>query len=275
MNAQFGRRAWVKLWVTDWLDGTTRYEMSGAQRAFWIDLLAMAGRSRIPGMICAGRIGERIVGYPLSVFNGLDAAGELNVAATLDLFESSGKIQVEVTQEAPLKLLKIKILNWEKYQSEYSRQKRYRDQKLQPKLQPETRLSDMTEGEVEGEVEQKHSANPSGPHDSVSASSDLSSEELAVVRRVWAYYIDKLGKNPKLLSFTEQRKRKGLARFRECLEKVARDTNKAESLMRIAVDALAASAFHCGENDRKKKYDSWEKHLFPSQEKLESWLDQE
>lgn len=52
----------IKLWVNEWLDGTTRFQMSGAQRAFWIDLLAMAGRSRFPGIICAGMDGELYVG---------------------------------------------------------------------------------------------------------------------------------------------------------------------------------------------------------------------
>jgi hypothetical protein len=43
---RFGKRSWVKLWTNEWLDGTTRYQMSDAQRALWVDLLAMAGRSR-------------------------------------------------------------------------------------------------------------------------------------------------------------------------------------------------------------------------------------
>lgn len=44
--------------------------------------------------------------------------------------------------------------------------------------------------------------------------------------------------------------------------------------MKVAVDALAASDFHRGANDRKRKYDSWEKNLFGSQEQLERWLEQ-
>ena len=68
-----GKRSWVKLWTNEWLDGTTRYQMSDAQRAFWIDLLAMAGRSRFPGIVCAGRDGKYFVGYPLSRFESLMA----------------------------------------------------------------------------------------------------------------------------------------------------------------------------------------------------------
>jgi hypothetical protein len=58
LERDFGKRKWVKLWTNEWLDGTTRYQMSGAQRALWIDLLALAGRSRFPGVVCAGRDGD-------------------------------------------------------------------------------------------------------------------------------------------------------------------------------------------------------------------------
>ncbi len=49
MNPPFGKRKWIKLWTTEWLDGTTRYQMTGAQRAFWVDLIAIAGASPLSG----------------------------------------------------------------------------------------------------------------------------------------------------------------------------------------------------------------------------------
>jgi hypothetical protein len=133
---------------------------------------------------------------------------------------------------------------------------------------PANSITIGTEGEEEGEEkgEEKHCANAARPHDSEDLRSALD--------RVWHYYIAKLGKNPKLLSFTSARKNKGMARLRECLVKADGDLEKAEALMKLAVDALAASDFHRGANDQKKVYDSWERHLFPSQEKLESWLEQ-
>jgi hypothetical protein len=153
----------VKLWVNEWLDGTTRYEMIGAQRAFWVDLLALAGRSRCAGVICAGRAGDRFVGYPLSCFEVLDAGKEINIPATLELFEKSGKIKVEITSTTPIKLYKITILNWSKYQSEYERQKGYRhgSKPMRPKVTSEVTSTVTTqrtkkllvEGEVEGEIE--------------------------------------------------------------------------------------------------------------------------
>ena len=57
-------RPWIKLWVAPWLDGTTRDEMSGSQRAFWVDLLAPAARSRIAGVISPGQVNEKTPGYP-------------------------------------------------------------------------------------------------------------------------------------------------------------------------------------------------------------------
>jgi hypothetical protein len=98
-------------------------------------------------------------------------------------------------------------------------------------------------------------------------------EKLIAVEGVWAYYIESLGKNFKLLTLTAGRKQKGLARLRECLAKTGGDLAKAERLMCCAVDALAASAYHRGENANKTKYDSWEANLFKSQEQLEKWLE--
>ncbi len=125
MNPRFGRRSWVKLWVNEWLDGTTRFEMSDAQRAFWIDLLALAGRSRFPGRICAGEVGGAFVGYPLNKFQAL-MAEPIDVEQTLQLFEKTGKIKLTATSETPTKLVMIELLNWDRYQSEYQRQKKYR-----------------------------------------------------------------------------------------------------------------------------------------------------
>jgi hypothetical protein len=271
-------RTWVKLWVHEWLDGTTRFAMSGARRAFWVDLLAMAGRSRCPGIVCAGVDGDRFVGYPLSTFAALDAGAEINILATFELFERTGKIKAEITSENPTKLYKISIINWNKYQSEYCRQKGYR-KSYKPSWPKVTRKGTTDDGQklpvdTETEVDLKHScANPAGSHESAGPS-NTPSDLKETVERVWNYYLEKLSKNPKLLTLTDQRTKKGMARLRECLAKSGGDLVKAEELMKIAVDTLAASDFHRGDNDHKKAYDSWEKHLFPSQEKLEWWFEQ-
>jgi len=163
VNPRFGRRSWVKLWVNEWLDGTTRFEMSDAQRAFWIDLLAMAGRSRFPGIVCAGQIDGKFVGYPLSKYQSL-MAKPIDVEQTFKLFERTGKIVVEVTSETPVRLYKVSLCNWTKFQSEYQRQKPYRlHGKLQPSDQPSDEQSNNTEVEVEveGETEVENPQNQS------------------------------------------------------------------------------------------------------------------
>src|SRR5262249_16815715 len=114
-----------KLWVMDWLEGTTRYQMSDAQRAFWIDLLAMAGRSRFGGIVCAGKDDEVFVGYPLSKFQGL-LAEPLDILPTFSLFERTGKITMQISGEGNSRLYVIFITNWSRYQSEYERTKKYR-----------------------------------------------------------------------------------------------------------------------------------------------------
>ena len=163
MKPSHGRRTWVKLWVNDWLEGTTRYQMSDAQRAFWIDLLAMAGRSRFGGIVCAGKDGEQWIGYPLSKFQGL-LAEPINVEATFELFQRTGKITMEVTGEGALRLYTLFISNWVHYQSEYERkrgEKERRNKRVQSDVPKESAVmshsmspkSTSTEGEGEGELE--------------------------------------------------------------------------------------------------------------------------
>jgi hypothetical protein len=63
-----------------------------------------------------------------------------------------------------------------------------------------------------------------------------------------------------------------MARLHDALEKAGGVLERAKGLMRCAVDALAGSAWHMGENPSKKRYDSWENNLFRSQEQFEIWL---
>ncbi|HXP68640.1 MAG TPA: hypothetical protein VOA88_05105 [Candidatus Dormibacteraeota bacterium] len=179
MKPSDGRRAWVKLWTNDWLEGTTRYQMTGAQRAFWVDLLAMAGRSRFGGVICAGKDNDQWIGYPLQKFQGL-LSEPIDVLATFKLFERTGKITLHVTGEAisdaesPTqagRLYTIFITNWNRYQSEYQRTKKYRGKKtdvathdatevLHPKSQAGYGEGSTTEVDVDVEVEREKETEP-------------------------------------------------------------------------------------------------------------------
>jgi len=119
------RRQWVKLWVNEWLDGTTRFELTAPQRLLWIDLLALAGRSRFPGLIYAGE-GEqgKKVGYPLAYLAGVLQMDEVALNNALKLLEHHSHITLD---EVSSEKFVIGIANWEKYQSEYLRQKTYRN----------------------------------------------------------------------------------------------------------------------------------------------------
>ncbi len=117
------------------------------------------------------------------------------------------------------------------------------------------------------------SSKPEGSDGSGNSSTNGQPDTKTVIRRLWAHYIEKLGKNPKLLSLTPLRENKAQKRLVECLRKTGGDLGKAEELMQMAIDALASSDFHCGRGENKKKYDSWDKNLFPSQDKLEWWLE--
>jgi hypothetical protein len=141
-------------------------------------------------------------------------------------------------------------------------------------------VQDVTPVSVSVDVKEKPScashtsASPAAPQDGALFSTHQPQEgQIAAVERVWAYYLTTFQKNPKVLTFTALRKQKGLARLRECMAKTTGDMERAEALMRLAIDTLAASPFHRGENDRKRKYDSWEANLFKSQEQLEGWLE--
>ncbi len=45
------RKFWIKLWTEEWLDGSIREQLTPIERSIWVDLLAMAGRSRNQGII--------------------------------------------------------------------------------------------------------------------------------------------------------------------------------------------------------------------------------
>ncbi|HXP69663.1 MAG TPA: hypothetical protein VOA88_10310 [Candidatus Dormibacteraeota bacterium] len=158
MKPTQGRRTWIKLYAEDWLDGTTRYQMNGAQRAFWVDLMAMAGRGRVGGIVCAGLDpGNKLIGYPIEKFQALSPAEPLDVLKTLSLFERTGKIKIESEKnEFGLTLYVIRILNWTHYQSEYERVKPYRQnatEKVQPKSQVKSQVKSQKRHKTEVELE--------------------------------------------------------------------------------------------------------------------------
>src|SRR5208282_3702375 len=114
MSYKSTRRQWVKLWVNEWLDGTTRFELTAPQRLLWVDLLALAGRSRFPGFVYAGEgDGGNRVGYPIAYLAGVLQMDEIAANNALKLLHHKGHITLE---ESSTECYIVGIVNWEKYQ---------------------------------------------------------------------------------------------------------------------------------------------------------------
>lgn len=90
---------------------------------------------------------------------------------------------------------------------------------------------------------------------------------------VWNHYLTTTNRNPKLNTFTSTRKKKGIVRLQECLDKAGGNLPNAVNLMKLAIDKLAASDFHMGRDPKTNgvKYNSWEDNVFRSAEQMEGW----
>jgi len=115
------RRVWVKMWVNECLEGTIRFDFTPAERGVWYDLVLLAGRCRVPGVISA----NETTPYPHSYIAGLLNIDLELLEKTLEKCKVSGRIKE--TEHG------IELVNWEHYQSEYQRQKPYRQGKKEDK----------------------------------------------------------------------------------------------------------------------------------------------
>jgi len=112
-------KKWVKLWVSEGLRGTIRFDFTPEERGIWYDLLMMAGDSRHDGFIAPN---DRQP-YPDEWI-----AATLNVP--LKLFKRVITKCIE-TERIEMTAVGYRVSNWSKYQSEYDRQKKYREEKKQ------------------------------------------------------------------------------------------------------------------------------------------------
>lgn len=108
------RRRWIKLWTQETFYGTTTRELEPAERWVWLGFLALAGDSVEPGTICAAP------GVPWTDKQLSDVlkAGPTILESAKTKMLNHGKITINEGI--------IHISNWEKYQSEYDRTKKYR-----------------------------------------------------------------------------------------------------------------------------------------------------
>lgn len=125
MTYRPSRRNWIKIWVDEWLSGTTRFELNEHERGVWADLLALGGKSKYPGIIAAGKYDDGYRGYPINWLAGSLVLGVENLKTALKKCECYGKIKIETKTHDGTENIIIHIVNWEKYQSEYLRQKEY------------------------------------------------------------------------------------------------------------------------------------------------------
>lgn len=104
---------WFKIYGERWFMGSTRWELSPEQRSIWVDLLARASINQVPG---------RIEYFSLEQLSDQFQVNLALLEETLKRCKEVNKIKYY-----PEKNL-ILIINWKKYQSEYERQKSYRQQ---------------------------------------------------------------------------------------------------------------------------------------------------
>jgi len=116
-----GSRTWVKLYCDKWLEGSIRDEAPEI-RAIFIDLITLAGSGKY------GDTGEiklqNGVGFSTIQLIKLLKSSKYLLKKALKQLQNTGRISIN---DAGV----MTIINWKKYQSEYERQKPYRNQKLQ------------------------------------------------------------------------------------------------------------------------------------------------
>ena len=111
------KRPWIKMYPVDCLMGSINYQLDLAERCIWYELIYFSAICATPGVI-ADKDGRR---YPHQfIANRLNAPlGVFN--RTLKKCQAEGRIFENASG--------IHITNWTAYQSEYERQKPYREAK--------------------------------------------------------------------------------------------------------------------------------------------------
>lgn len=92
--------------------------------------------------------------------------------------------------------------------------------------------------------------------------------------RVFSYYLEKIGKSSKLCTYTAKKEKMFNCRFRDILKRNGNDYVRAEQVMMVVIDALAASDFHNarGKSKGQAKYNDWDV-IFRSTDQFEKWME--
>jgi len=110
-----GPRKWVKLYCYETLHGSVSYQLSEAEQAVWMKLLCFAGLCGNEGLISDHDL--RPFPHPF-IMHEIHTAQDV-FDSTLKKCKEEGRISEDGQG--------IRITNWAKYQSEYDRQKPWRD----------------------------------------------------------------------------------------------------------------------------------------------------
>lgn len=140
------KRTWIKLYIDQCLRGSMIEELTAEQRWLWIGFLLLAGDSSIPGIIFRRKNAN---GIPLG-YSNVTLAETLDV--DIDVYDEGIRRMIEKKKISINESGVIIILNWQKYQSEYERQKKYRkgDKK---KCNQSYEVDRDKEGDKEGDKE--------------------------------------------------------------------------------------------------------------------------
>lgn len=111
------RRNWIKLYVDQVLRGTCFKELIPDERFIWFGFLLLAGDNAMEGKIC---VTEEMG------FSNNQLASLLKCDA--ELIKRSIKKMIRYEKIKVCENNIIQILNWQKYQSEYQRQRDYREE---------------------------------------------------------------------------------------------------------------------------------------------------
>lgn len=118
------RRNWIKLYVDQVLRGSMFTELLPDERFVWFGFLCLTGDSPIDGKICV----SEGVGYTNDQLAALLKVDAELIRRAKSKFVKYDKIIIEAGSV-------VTICNWKKYQSEYERQRIYRNKSYIIKLQ--------------------------------------------------------------------------------------------------------------------------------------------
>ena len=180
------RRPWVKLYCRDWMTSTVRFTLSEQDRSRFIDLLALAGDSRFPGLVAAGYESDsrsELLGYPLNWLASQMSCKPDELLVSMEKLAKQGRVKLVRKVDTFL----VEILGWKKYQSEYLRQiqpvTKNKRTKCSLQKQDLTSVSSLQKLSLEGEVE-------------VDVEVDVETPSFTPFTEFWSAYPKKVAKAP-------------------------------------------------------------------------------